>query len=247
MYSIIFVFIAGLLLGTVLYYYLRAKNECKKLHQEIATLQEQLGSMVDSHLLDEVQAKSSEQINVLQEKWESENTLLQNRLQMMNDEHENAIKIQIEETERAFTQNKIADDSVQTHHSTLQAQVAELLEMFESFSRWDHEVGKLIDNNNEMKTQNRQFSDIVKQIIILSLNASIEASRAGEAGRGFAVVADEVKKLATKSDFLSNSYKENLYKNDLITTATFQDIQASGKLIVNALHALNSSLDTKIK
>ena len=50
-------------------------------------------------------------------------------------------------------------------------------------------IGKIVDLN----------TGIAKQINLLALNASIEASRPGEAGRRFAVVAAEVKELANKT------------------------------------------------
>jgi len=97
----------------------------------------------------------------------------------------------------------------------------------------------LIRHNSEMHALNDDFAMIVRQMVIVTLNASIEAARAGEHGRGFAVVASEMRNLATRAEKLSNDYRARLYENDLITTTTFQGLQAGGKMIMGSVIGLD--------
>jgi methyl-accepting chemotaxis protein len=122
----------------------------------------------------------------------------------------------------------------------LAAEAARLKGLASTFERWHEQMISLMTQNQDMHAKNRELSSIVRQVVIVSLNASIEAARAGTAGRGFAVVASEVRALAARSEELSKSYRDSLHRNDLTTTATFQDIQAGGKMITASLSSVES-------
>lgn len=104
-----------------------------------------------------------------------------------------------------------------TNHSSILA-LSEIMEELRVQSERINEAMVSINKSvSGFSATTRNISEIARQINILSINASIEAARAGDAGKGFGVVAHEVGNLA-------NSSQEAVKEAEAGNAAVFDDI-----------------------
>ncbi|XDD45366.1 methyl-accepting chemotaxis protein [Leptospira sp. WS39.C2] len=103
----------------------------------------------------------------------------------------------VEELNRnLFNMNEGFVKSLEVMRSKIQESAENVKRTESEFSTLYQSMEVAVDDSEKMEEILDLISDIAEKVNLLSLNASIEAARAGDAGRGFAVVASEISKLA---------------------------------------------------
>ncbi len=109
-------------------------------------------------------------------------------------------------------------------------------------------TNKVYKNINELSNSMKEIQKILKmqntiseQTNLLSLNASIEAARAGDAGKGFAVVASEVSKLAEKSKEFNSLINNIIASIGKKTEDTVKEVLKSNEVVNEQINSVKGT------
>lgn len=145
--------------------------------------------------------------------------------------------------------------NVEKDFSTAFENITSIVALLNELLTRSHSVANVIRNLSskakDIEKSVLMINEVVMQIKILSLNASVEAVSAGEAGKGFAVVANEVKNLANKTSSVATQIQNitsGIQSEIQKTTQEFQEIDSSisvihqhTNLFDNEIHSLHKS------
>jgi methyl-accepting chemotaxis protein len=127
------------------------------------------------------------------------------RVNMNIDEQSSSIEFLISRLNELFEAARSMEERISSTSDRISSISQKAKSGEENMAQMSKSILSISSTSKEMIGIINIINDISDRINLLSLNAAIEAARAGDAGRGFAVVADEVSKLA---DQTTSSVKE---------------------------------------
>ncbi len=180
---------------------------------------------------------------------ESNNSIADESSKVMGDSEENAQHIRnVEENMQAISENlnrlsemsrkiaaltKCSDEITEQNNEKMQAAFASMTEIKRGNEESKDIISQLSEQSAQIQKIAKVITDISMKTNILALNASIEASRAGETGKGFSVVALETKNLAEQTNRAAAEISE-------IITSVTQNISI-------AVSAMDNSTDLTLE
>lgn len=126
-----------------------------------------------------------------------------------------------------------ADQMMTTVHQHLEETNTDLQELIVAMTTIE-------ENSNEISSITKLMQDIASKTNLLSMNASVEATRAGLSGKGFAVVASEIRTLAAQCNKAATDTADLIDK----TRKNVQNGMASLRVTVSSIQSVSEGNDS---
>lgn len=136
-------------------------------------------------------------------------------------------------------------DDIENSVSIAQEEIEELkrqsMQVETYFKDMESTFAEFIASIKKIKSCTNEITTIAEQTNILALNASIEASRAGEQGKGFSIVAVEVKNLADEIKRLVEAVDNSIADVEKGTDKLHTSISTSQDALDQSVHKVDDT------
>lgn len=112
---------------------------------------------------------------------------------------------------------------------------ADMQEISSFNAKLDNALKEMATMIEQLEGNNKAIMDVATKTNLISLNARIEASHAGEVGRGFAVVAEEIQELA----IVARQAAEDSTDGQKKVLSSIQNILQSAKVLADIIDTVN--------
>ncbi|MFC1729881.1 methyl-accepting chemotaxis protein [candidate division KSB1 bacterium] len=160
----------------------------------------------------------------------------------LNDASENILTTANNEEQMFMEQSESIDKTAETLDELSQFSQEAAVSAQDVYDQMEKSTARMSDlklKAQEIGKITTTIDEITHQINILSLNASIEASRAGEQGKGFSAVALEIRKLAENTRGFTENITNLIKDIQDYTVRTVDQTQDSFNLVENINNAVS--------